>query len=62
MEEESNGKQVFLGLCILTNTYITAITIKQLQGQCISYLFNRAYSIITNKDYLYIENLEWNKC
>ena len=42
-------------LHILTNAYTTALTIKQV-ASVVSSLFNRAYSIITNKDDLHKEN------
>ena len=43
-------------LHILTNTYTTTLTIKQVARKLVSSLFNRAYSIITNKDDLHKEN------
>ena len=60
-------RKVMESKCFLAYVYWPIPTLQlspsnKLQGQCISYLFNRAYSIITNKDYLYIENLEWSKC
>ena len=41
-------------LQILANTYTTALTTKH--GNCCFLLFNREYSIITNKDELIKEN------
>ena len=40
---------------MLTNTYITALTIKQVARKFVC-SFNRAYSIIANKDDLANEN------
>ena len=42
-------------LHILTNTYTAAFTTKQVARKCVSSLFNRTYSIITNKDDLHKE-------
>ena len=44
-------------LQILTNTYTTALTTKQVaRKSVVSSMFNRAYSIITNKDDLHKKN------
>ena len=44
-------------LQILTNTYTTALTTKQVaRKSVVSSMFNRAYTIITNKDDLHKEN------
>ena len=43
-------------LHILTNTYNIALIITSCKESVVSFLFNRAYSIITNKDDLHKEN------